>query len=473
MSFTCFIATAQNIRDIKIQELIYKKIDEAVLVEAQILTGGVALSPNEMLIITPMLHSNVTRDSLELAPIVVLGKTRDKIVKRGTRLDNKTYFPANAAYVLIYNKQSSQDIHYSEAVKYHNWMKNARLIIKAEKRGCAHCYHNLGDQVLADRILKIYYQPTYKLTYIVPEAEPVKARADRYTASFNYHVARHELLRDFQNNAAEFEQVDSVINDIKSSPDLEITEFTVSGYASPEGNYEKNRALSDRRANSFANYLSSAHGIPRGVFKVTGYGEDWDGLVEAIKNSTLEDKDEVLRIIAEEPNHDARDAKFKKLSNGATWQALLKTYYPPLRRTDYIIAYHVRAFSVEEAKEMLKTNPKLLSLNEMFLVAQTYNAGSPEFKEVFDIASLLFPEEPIAIMNNATANLESGNVVEAIESLNKIVDDSRVWNNLGVAYAREGNIDLAKLYLEKAAELGETEAAHNLKELNKVIEDRK
>ncbi len=351
-------------------------------------------------------------------------------------------------------------------------MKNARLSVKAEMRGCSHCYRYLGEQVLAERILKIYYQPNYKLTYIVPEAEPVKARVDRYTATFNYVVARHELLRNFENNAIEFERVDSIINGIKSSKDIEITEFTVSGYASPEGNYEKNRALSDRRANSFANYLSSAHGIPRGVFKVTGYGEDWEGLIEAIKNSTLEDKEEVLRIIAQEPNHDARDAKFKRLSNGETWRALLDTYYPSLRRTDYIIAYHVRAFSVEEAKEVLKTNPKLLSLNEMFLVAQTFPAGSPEFKEVFDIASLLFPEEPIAIMNNATANLESGNTLGAIEDLNKIADDSRVWNNLGVAYAREGRTDIAKFYLEKAAELGEEDAEHNLRELNKTIEDR-
>jgi len=37
---------------------------------------------------------------------------------------------------------------------------------------------------------------------------------------------------------------------LKSNKDLEITEFTVTGYASPEGNFESNRTLSDRRANS-------------------------------------------------------------------------------------------------------------------------------------------------------------------------------------------------------------------------------
>ncbi len=106
LSLISIIATAQNvnIENIKFQDLTYKKVEEVILVEAQVLTGEIKLSPNEMLIITPVLYSNVIRDSLELAPMVVLGKTRDKIVKRGTRLDNKTYFPANAANVLVYNK---------------------------------------------------------------------------------------------------------------------------------------------------------------------------------------------------------------------------------------------------------------------------------------------------------------------------------------------------------------------------------
>ncbi|MGI6574257.1 MAG: hypothetical protein ACOX19_12890 [Fermentimonas sp.] len=55
----------------------------------------------------------------------------------------------------------------------------------------------------------------------------------------------------------------------------------------------------------------------------------------------------------------------------------------------------MRPFSVEEAKGVIRTNPRLLSLNEMFLVAQTYAPASSEFKEVFDIATRLYPDEPI------------------------------------------------------------------------------
>jgi hypothetical protein len=38
----------------------------------------------------------------------------------------------------------------------------------------------------------------------------------------------------------------------------------------------------------------------------------------------------------------------------------------------------------------------------MYLVAQTYEPGSPEFNEVFDIAVRLFPDDETANLNAAS-----------------------------------------------------------------------
>lgn len=51
----------------------------------------------------------------------------------------------------------------------------------------------------------------------------------------------------------------------------------------------------------------------------------------------------------------------------------------------------LRAFNVDEAKQLYKTKPQYLSLNEMFLVANTYPKDSDEFKEVFDILPAFIP----------------------------------------------------------------------------------
>jgi tetratricopeptide (TPR) repeat protein len=130
----------------------------------------------------------------------------------------------------------------------------------------------------------------------------------------------------------------------------------------------------------------------------------------------------------------------------------------------------VRAFDVEEAKAIIKTNPKYLSLNEMYLVARTYPEGSREFNEVFDIATRLFPGEPVAIVNASAVDIETGNFRVALERLLKVADRKDALNNLGVAYARMGQYDKARKCFEEAISSGDELAEHNLKELSIVEE---
>jgi tetratricopeptide (TPR) repeat protein len=265
--------------------------------------------------------------------------------------------------------------------------------------------------------------------------------------------------------------VGKIIRELKGDPDLTITNFTISGYASPEGNYDKNMQLSQRRAETFALYMEKEYGYNHDQFKVQWFGEDWKGLRNAVVASNLANKNAIVEIIDNVSNHDARDARLIALDNRQTYNVLLNDFYPPLRRNDYEVSFVSRPFNVNEAKEVIKTRPKLLSLNEMFLVAQTYDPASKEFKEVFDIAARLYPDEPIAILNSAAADIEGGNNQAAIDRLSRIENDPRAWNNLGVAYVRTGEVAKAKDCFEKAAARGDEDAKHNLEELEKAMED--
>ena len=106
----------------------------------------------------------------------------------------------------------------------------------------------------------------------------------------------------------------------------------------------------------------------------------------------------------------------------------------------------------------------------MYLVAQSYPVESAEFSEVFDIAVRLYPDSDIAILNSASADIEVGNMDAAIARMNKIGDNPKVWNNLGVAHARKGDFDKAKEYFDKAAGQGDNDARKNLEELRKASE---
>lgn len=79
----------------------------------------------------------------------------------------------------------------------------------------------------------------------------------------------------------------------------------------------------------------------------------------------------------------------------------------------------VRSFTLEESKEVLKTDPRQLSLDEMYRVAQTYEPGSEEFNEVFETAVRVFPNDPVSNLNAANIALVRKDAVAARAYLDK------------------------------------------------------
>ena len=456
---------------LKIENRSVVKQGDRVSVSFDISLDELQVKSNNILVLTPLLKSNENKlDEVALEPVVVAGKKRFKILSRKEALGEKLPITGEPVAVVVRDNKTPQAVQYTMAVPYREWMQDATLSLVHEISGCADCISLIGEELITGNILPAPYQPVYRLTYVMPEAE-VKTRSDHHTATFNFVVDRWELLRDYKGNAPKFNEVDRIVSDIRNNPDLEITEFAIHGYASPEASVPHNRMLAQNRANAFADYLVSKFGINRKLFTVTGHGEDWDGLRNAVASSSLADRQAVLDIIANVSNPDARDAELMKLSGGETYRTLLNNYYPPLRRTEYVVAYNVRAFNVEEAREIIKTNPKLLSLNEMYLVAQSYPVESDEFSEVFDIAVRLYPDSDIAILNSAAADIEAGNMDAAIARMDRIADNPKVWNNLGVAYARKGDTAKAMEYFTRAAGQGDSDARTNMEELRKIAEN--
>lgn len=462
-------AQTPYLQGVKVENPQASRHNGKVTVSMDIVVDGLDMKSNDMIILTPVLKSNQDFTTAELPPVVIAGNKRNKILKRQQKFHNSIGIEATPHTILKRKNNAVQQVAYTAELPQAAWMKDATLSLDEKVVGCADCNKEKDLTLTAvPRILPGDYIPAYHLTYIMPEAE-VKTRSDRHTATFNYVVDRYELLRNYKGNAAKFAEVDKIIGDLQRNSDLKITEFHIAGYASPEASVPHNRMLAKNRAESFANYLISKFGVSRNQFTVESFGEDWDGLRKAIAASSIADRQAILDIIDKVSNPDSRDAALMKLSGGGTYRTLLNDYYPPLRRTEYVIAYNVRPFDVDEAREIIKTNPRLLNLNEMYMVAKSYPVGSKEFKEVFDVATRLYPDSEIAILNSASADIEGGNPDAALERMGRIAESSKAWNNIGVGYARKGDFVRAKEYLDKAVSAGDTDARQNLQELEKVV----
>ena len=108
----------------------------------------------------------------------------------------------------------------------------------------------------------------------------------------------------------------------------------------------------------------------------------------------------------------------------------------------------------------------------MFQVAQTYQSGSEEFNEVFEVAVRMFPDDPTANINAAAIELQQGNWKQAEKYLLK--SDPQVGttkNNKGVLYMMQGQLDKAEALFNEAKALGSVEAAKNLEEISKKRRD--
>ena len=264
-----------------------------------------------------------------------------------------------------------------------------------------------------------------------------------------------------------------MIDFIKSDNNVTVTGITITGNASPEGSQVSNEKLSENRARSLVDYLKSSYDFNNNVYHYTGAGEDWKTLRSLVDSIYIDNKEVVLSIIDGSDTQDAKELKIKKIKGGKIYNEIKTSFYPLLRRTDCKVDYTVRGFSPEEGREVIKIKPGQLSLNEMFLVANTYEKGSDEFNEVFDIAARVYPNNQVANLNAAAAAIERNEMATARKHIAKSGALPASYNNLGVMELLEGNWEAAERSLVKAKELGCKEAIHNLEQLKLKLENNK
>lgn len=425
-----------------------------------------------MLVLTPVI-TTVNQEKHPLPPAVIAGGKRYKVVERLFDYDNPVF--AQTPQVFVKRKGKSQIVSLSYTLPYEEWLHGSDLYIYGDASGCVSCENIQNRELIEKNIvapLPPVFKPQYVVSYIVPEAE-VKQRSEKYVARINYVVDRYELLPNFKNNATILREVDAVIKELQSNPDLTITHHTSIGYASPEGNFNSNLTLSTNRAKSFINYLQQKYNWDTAKIRYEGKGEDWDGLKKAVlDHPNVPHRQEVISIIDNISDIARRKKALQTLEGGSVYAMLLREVYPPLRRNEFEISYIARSFNVEEAREIIRKRPQLLNLNEMFLVANSYPKDSKEFKEVFDIAVRMFPDNVISKINAAAMEIETGSSERAIERLQGI-NTAEAWNNLGVAYATKENFETARRYFQQAIQAGNNNAIHNLDQLNKKEENRR
>lgn len=458
-------ATTQD--DLRIEDVQVNKEGNNVRIDMALNLDNVRLGSSQMIILTPVIRAADNSNFHRFQPIVFMGPGRDRTLQRAIDWEGFKFEDTPMIQTRRTNKRP-QTIPVTLTTPYQEWFRGAELVMLETKSGCAYTTTRDTEYSTLMPILPVLVEPVYSYTYVTPPVEEVKQRSETHTARINFEVAKHNILRNYKNNAEVLADVDKVVNEIRNDQNLTVNELHITGYASPEGNEQSNMKLSENRAKAFVSYLTERYNIPASSMRTDWKGEDWDGLRKVVQESSLSNKSEILNVL-DESNVAQRKTKLKQLNGGQTYRTLLNDYYPQLRRNEYTISFVAKPFSIDEAKVQMQTKPQYLSLNEMFLVANTYPKNSREFKEVFDTAVRLYPNNPVAQLNTGALELETGAVDNAIRRLEG-VNLPEAWNNLGIAYAQKEDFRRAQEYFNRAAQAGNSVARTNAEQLQRYLD---
>ena len=438
-----------------------ERVGEDLVITMKADISSMQISRNQSLVCTPLVESG---DSVRaLAPIIINGKVRHILYERMERTGKKEL------EIRRYN-DTEQQVDYLARTPYADWMEKADVTLVMDDCGCGwKALSQNRDKLFALNFAEpVVIDPM--LVYVKPAPEEVKARHLDGSAYLDFPVNQITINPDYRNNSVELKKIQQTVEAVKNDPYATITSLSIKGYASPEGTYKGNAYLAENRAKALLNYVKDHYDLSGVELTVDFEPEDWEGLEAAVEKGNLPDKEELLAIIrADEPaDWDAREWKLKSLNGGSSYKILLRDVYPSLRHSDYRVNYHIRNFSVDEAKQIIQSDPSKLSLNEMFLVAETYETGSEPFNEVFEVAVRMYPDDPVSNLNAAISAINTRQLDKAKRYLAKATDCPEKQLAEASILMLEGKLDEAEKLLNlQAADPAIADAAQkNLDQIN-------
>ncbi len=287
-------------------------------------------------------------------------------------------------------------------------------------------------------------------------------------ANIFYVVNRSNLNMnlDLNKDEANAEARDNAIGDMEKG--WVVKNITVDGWASPEGEETYNQDLSLNRAETAIEYMrkkikktakdnelvdEEAHNQIELI--ETANGPDWNGFMRAVEASDIKDKSAIINVINSAGTAAQKEEEIRNMV--LIYPELQRDILPPLRRAVIDVNTYEPKRTAEEIATLATSDPEQLELNES-LYAGTLTDDLGTKRRIYANVMRLYPKCYRGYNNAAAVELEDGNLEVAKEYLDKaaaIKDDSyQVWNNYGVYYALAGDWIKAEEAFVKSDDLG-------------------
>ncbi len=249
----------------------------------------------------------------------------------------------------------------------------------------------------------------------------------------------------------------AAIDQINADERTSIKSTEILAYASPEGPERKNNELADKRSasarkawNEFAKKHNAANP------EVKSLGEDWEGFQKLVRESDIQDKELILRVLSMYSDPAVRESEIRNMSQVFT--ALKGEVLPELRRARLIANVEDQNYTAEELLQLLDNNADVLD-EEALLRTATLVKDDAQKEEIYKKAVSRFGSDR-AQFNLAALYLAQNKNDKAQNALNKVhSNDADVLNAKGVIALRNEDYTSAESLFRKA---GTPDAVKNL-----------
>lgn len=245
-----------------------------------------------------------------------------------------------------------------------------------------------------------------------------------------------------------------MLRDIKADQKgLQLDGIEVSAYASPDGAFDFNKQLAEKREGTSTNYLKGELKKIDLDADIDGKytAEDWDGFKELVEQSNLQDKDVILRVLSMYQDPEERETQIRNIS--AAYKELADEILPELRRARLTLSYNVIGRTDDEIQAQYKSDASKLSVEEM-LYAATLTNDPAEQTDIYTKTTQQYPSDYRAYNNLAILAMQKGDLAAAKNYLDQAAskkgDAAEVNANRALLALAQGNVTEAENYAGRA-----------------------
>ncbi|MCF8363320.1 MAG: hypothetical protein K9G70_11940 [Prolixibacteraceae bacterium] len=282
------------------------------------------------------------------------------------------------------------------------------------------------------------YDPTVdKFQRVVP---------DEFIADLHYLI-NSSYVRGEEVKADDINQFESYTKEAKEDERKDLKNVEVSAYASPDGELDWNESLSQKRETTASEYLKKQLdklGVDKDIN--TRYtAEDWEGFKELMEESSIQDKELILRVLNMYSDPEVREREIRNLSE--TFTVLAEEILPELRRAKFIASIDMIGKTDQELLAAAENNPSSLNQAELLEAAELTDdlakkkAFYKSFIKQFENDWRGYNNLGMVQIMEDDFNAAADNFAKADELDN---NNPIVQNNLGVIALKSDDINKAK-----------------------------